>query len=400
MQVQLRGARLVRALALLSTLVAASGCASVLGSKQADFQFNTNPQAAQVFVDGAPMGSTPLKVKLSNTKAHTITFKKEGYQDTSCQLDRGTSGGWVILDVLMGLVPVIIDAATNNWSQTKSHACTQTLTPTAGAVADASHVATPMPAPSAPVAAPPPSAPAPAESAPVAPAPAAAPAPAPAPVRNVPVAATTAPASLAPDVAAAAGTVGRAQVLVWRAVGAPVKVRPGGYYLFPGAPDSVGVTSCAGSTCVIRTLGRDQEVDAAALAPFESHGRRFVRDATQRLYTEPDTGNAISFPLPYGQPVEVRQCAGGLCYVQTTVSRAAAGGTVAGYLSDEQLRTFDQYRRLASSTPVGVDDSLVRTLEARMRERAGRLDVAGYVAREALVADSTELIFKTRRTRP
>lgn len=75
------------------------------------------------------MGETPLKVKLSNTKAHTITFKKEGYKDTSCQLEKGTGAGWVILDVVTGLVPVIIDAATNNWSQTKSHECTQTLAP-------------------------------------------------------------------------------------------------------------------------------------------------------------------------------------------------------------------------------------------------------------------------------
>ena len=35
----------------------------------------------------------------------------------------------MILDVVTGLVPVIINAATNNWSQTKSHECTQTLAP-------------------------------------------------------------------------------------------------------------------------------------------------------------------------------------------------------------------------------------------------------------------------------
>ena len=114
---------------LLGCAAVLSGCASVLGSKQADFSFNTSPQQAQVFVDDNPMGETPLKVKLSNTKAHTITFKKEGYKDTSCQLEKGAGAGWVILDVVMGIVPVVIDAATNNWSQTKSHECTQTLAP-------------------------------------------------------------------------------------------------------------------------------------------------------------------------------------------------------------------------------------------------------------------------------
>ncbi len=113
-----------------------TGCASVLGSKQADFSFNSNPQQAEVLVDGNPMGETPLKVKLSNTKAHAVTFKKEGFQDVSCQLEKGTGAGWVIFDVLTGLVPVVIDAATGNWTQTKAHECTQTLRSVEGGRAD------------------------------------------------------------------------------------------------------------------------------------------------------------------------------------------------------------------------------------------------------------------------
>jgi hypothetical protein len=110
-------------------IVLITGCASVLGTKQADFSFNSSPQQAQVFVDGSAMGETPLKTKLSNTKAHTVTFKKDGFQDISCQLERSTGAGWVIFDVLTGLVPVIIDAATGNWSQTNAHECTETLRP-------------------------------------------------------------------------------------------------------------------------------------------------------------------------------------------------------------------------------------------------------------------------------
>ncbi|HEX5385527.1 MAG TPA: PEGA domain-containing protein [Gemmatimonadales bacterium] len=123
----------MRWFAAFCTAVLMTGCASVIGSKQADFSFNSNPQQAQVLVDGNAMGETPLKVKLSNTKAHTITFRKEGYQDVSCQLEKGTDAGWVVLDVVSGLVPVIIDAATNNWSQTKSHECTRTLAPAVAA---------------------------------------------------------------------------------------------------------------------------------------------------------------------------------------------------------------------------------------------------------------------------
>ncbi len=90
----------MRSFLSLGCAVLTAGCASVLGSKQADFSFNSNPQQAEVLVDGNPMGETPLKVKLSNTKAHTVTFRKEGFQDVSRQLEKGMGAGWVIFEVL------------------------------------------------------------------------------------------------------------------------------------------------------------------------------------------------------------------------------------------------------------------------------------------------------------
>lgn len=121
--------RTIAGLAVLACLT--TGCATVLGSKQHDFTFNSAPAGAQVFVDGNPVGSTPLTVNLSNTQSHSVIFKKDGYADIGCQLQKGTGAGWVIADVIFGLVPIVIDAATNNWSQTKTHECNQTLQPVA-----------------------------------------------------------------------------------------------------------------------------------------------------------------------------------------------------------------------------------------------------------------------------
>jgi PEGA domain-containing protein len=119
-------AKSVLALALIASL---GGCAAVLGTKSKDFAFNSNPGGATVVVNGSPSGTTPVTLHLSNLKEHVIVFHKEGFQDATCTLTKGTGGGWVILDVVMGLVPVIIDAATNNWSQTKGSGCTQQLVP-------------------------------------------------------------------------------------------------------------------------------------------------------------------------------------------------------------------------------------------------------------------------------
>jgi hypothetical protein len=109
--------------------VTVAGCAAVLGSKQKDFDLNSNPPGADVYLNGNRLGTTPINVKLSNQATHTFVFRREGYREATCTLNRGTGAGWVILDVLTGLVPVVIDAATGSWSQTKGHGCLQGMEP-------------------------------------------------------------------------------------------------------------------------------------------------------------------------------------------------------------------------------------------------------------------------------
>ena len=60
------------------------------------------------------VGETPVAVDLSIRREHTITFRKDGYQDRSYQVSRAVGFGWILLD-LFGLVPIIVDAATGDW---------------------------------------------------------------------------------------------------------------------------------------------------------------------------------------------------------------------------------------------------------------------------------------------
>ena len=163
-------------------LVLCAGCAAIFGAKQKDFDLRSHPDGADVFLDGARLGTTPFKVNLSNQKEHTFVFRMAGYKETQCTLSKGTGGGWVIADILMGLVPVIIDAATNSWSQTKGNGCLGQLEPLVGPIPAA--VAAIAPAPAAA----PPSSPTAQLSEPtVVPAPAPAPATAAAPLPEVPI---------------------------------------------------------------------------------------------------------------------------------------------------------------------------------------------------------------------
>jgi hypothetical protein len=124
---------IMRSILLLTLALLSTGCAAIFGTKQKQFDLQSSPSGAEVYLDGTRLGTTPVKSQLSNQKEHTFVFRKAGYKEVSCTLARGTDGGWVVLDILAGLVPVIIDAATNSWSQTKGSGCLGSLEPLDGA---------------------------------------------------------------------------------------------------------------------------------------------------------------------------------------------------------------------------------------------------------------------------
>lgn len=111
-----------------------SGCATIFGAKQKDFDLRSDPDQADVYENGHKIGTTPAKLRLSNLKEHTFVFKKLGYNPASCTLEKGTDAGWVIGTILgWGLLGVVVDGATGNWSQTKGKECTGVLEPAPGA---------------------------------------------------------------------------------------------------------------------------------------------------------------------------------------------------------------------------------------------------------------------------
>ena len=93
----------------------ASSCALMFKGTSEEVAFQSSPDRAQVYVEGKLMGETPLAIKLESKKSYTIVFKAEGYKDQSYHIKNKIGAGWIILDILGGLVPVIIDAATGAW---------------------------------------------------------------------------------------------------------------------------------------------------------------------------------------------------------------------------------------------------------------------------------------------
>ena len=102
---------------VLLTIFSVSSCATLFGKKLYPLSVNSTPESAEVYVNGERMGMTPLKLELKADKSYSIEFRKEGYKPVTRIVSSKVGTKWIILDILGGLVPVIVDAATGNWKE-------------------------------------------------------------------------------------------------------------------------------------------------------------------------------------------------------------------------------------------------------------------------------------------
>ncbi len=108
-------------LVALMTAFSMGGCATLFASDTTGVTVTSNPSQAEVWVDGARVGLTPARVELSNSSEHVVIVRS-AYGEMSCPLYKSVGAGWVILDVLFGIWPIVIDAITGSWySLDRSH---------------------------------------------------------------------------------------------------------------------------------------------------------------------------------------------------------------------------------------------------------------------------------------
>jgi hypothetical protein len=110
--------RIVRGVSFLLVLLLVTSCATLFKGSTDKVNFGSNPVGVEVYVDGKLMGKTPLNLELVSKKTYFIEFKMEG-QTKTVNLNNKVGAGWIVLDVLGGLIPVIVDAVTGDWYQIK-----------------------------------------------------------------------------------------------------------------------------------------------------------------------------------------------------------------------------------------------------------------------------------------
>ena len=103
------------------------GCATIFKGSHNMVDFSSNPAGAKVYVNGALRGTTPINLKLESKRTYTIEFKKDGFETQTYTITNHVGVGWIVLDVLFGLVPVIVDAATGAWYELDQNAVNAVL---------------------------------------------------------------------------------------------------------------------------------------------------------------------------------------------------------------------------------------------------------------------------------
>ncbi|UCC73941.1 MAG: PEGA domain-containing protein [Gemmatimonadota bacterium] len=91
------------------------GCATIFGPGPDDVGFGSEPEGAEVIVNGELMGHTPVTLKLRPEKTYVVTFRRDGYEPATVMLTTHVQPGWVVLDIFAGVVGVAIDSATGKW---------------------------------------------------------------------------------------------------------------------------------------------------------------------------------------------------------------------------------------------------------------------------------------------
>lgn len=134
----------MRRVAALAVAVLLAGCGTVMHGTHQDISISSGPQGAKVETSPeAGTYTTPATLTLQRNHEYVLTFTKAGYTPATLNVRKDIGPGTVIADIILGLVPLVIDAATGAWYGLSPESANVTLARVGGTEhdADAIHIA-------------------------------------------------------------------------------------------------------------------------------------------------------------------------------------------------------------------------------------------------------------------
>ena len=109
--------KIINIVILVIFIINITGCATILKQKSVDVAVNTEPEGANVFLNGNRVGKTPITLNLPHKHSVVLVFRKDGYEEMSHRIDKHLVGGWLVVSFLCDVLPAGIDLATQSaWS--------------------------------------------------------------------------------------------------------------------------------------------------------------------------------------------------------------------------------------------------------------------------------------------
>jgi hypothetical protein len=100
-------------LAFITALsLATTGCATLFASSAAPVTVMSQQPGVPITVDGMPAGQAPTSIMVNNHMDHVISSP-----NASCRVTSDVRPLWIVLDVLAGFVPLVVDAVTSDWKE-------------------------------------------------------------------------------------------------------------------------------------------------------------------------------------------------------------------------------------------------------------------------------------------
>ena len=96
-------------------IISLTGCATLLAGDSKDITFESSPSGADVKINGITYAKTPVTIPLDKNQSYIVEISKNGYHPLTVKINNKIGVGWVILDIITGTMPIIVDAITGDW---------------------------------------------------------------------------------------------------------------------------------------------------------------------------------------------------------------------------------------------------------------------------------------------
>jgi hypothetical protein len=122
-------------LILTPLLIFSFGCATIIQSGPDQFPINSTPQGAMVYIDGIPVGQTPMMGSCARKSECVVRLEKEGYETAIVDRDK-VLAGWVFGNIILGGgLGIVVDLIFSNQGKYQDAPMFSQLAPTGKAAA-------------------------------------------------------------------------------------------------------------------------------------------------------------------------------------------------------------------------------------------------------------------------